>query len=396
MSESPAYRAAKAAHSVDHLFGSRALRMPGTYLGAVTFPRPRVGPWHYWWQAHLLDALVDAATRERLAGDHDRAASLRSRAHRLLRGMAVRSGGRVTNNLFFDDMAWLALALGRLREEDLEATGTCGKDVLSAGSSLMSRLDSGCDSNLGGGTWWNTTRDYKNTAATAPTALALVRTHRVAEARDHLNWLFDTLWDEERGAFLDGIRLVAAGSGTETTAVDRALYSYNSGPVLGAVLELAELTEDPEVRQLWADRAAAIVHGAAEQFTEEGPRGSPVLRTHGHGDGGLFMGILARYLGQAAASSLVGPDTRTVARHLVEETARALWCGRREFDPTEDFSEPGPQRYEGETVAVFSPEPARHSNEAQRVGAPVELGTQVQAWTVLEAAARLAWGSAVR
>lgn len=389
MSESPAYRAAKAAHSVDRLFGSRALRVPGTYLGAVAFPHPRVGPWHYWWQAHLLDALVDAAARERRAGHDDDAARLRSRAHRLLRGMAIRSGGRVTNNLFFDDMAWLALALGRLREEDLEATGTCGKDVLSAGSSLMNRLESGCDSNLGGGTWWNTTRDYKNTAATAPTALALLRTHRVAEARDQLNWLFDTLWDEERSAFLDGIRLVAAGSGTETTSVDRALYSYNSGPALGAVLELAELTRDPAERQLWLDRAAAIVHGAAKQFTVDGPHGKPVLRTHGGGDGGLFTGILARYLGQAASSELLDPDARAVARELVEETARALWDGRREFDPAEDFSKPVAQREEGETVAVFSPEPARHSNEAQRVGAPVELGTQVQAWTVLEAAALL-------
>lgn len=390
MSESPAYRAAKAAHSVDHLFGSRALPMPGTYLGAVAFPHPRMGPWHYWWQAHLLDALVDAAARERRAGSDDDAARLRSRAHRLLRGMAIRSGGRVTNNLFFDDMAWLALALGRLREEDLQATGACSKDVLSAGSSLMTRLQSGCDDNLGGGTWWNTTRDYKNTAATAPTALALLRTHHVAEARDQLTWLFDTLWDDGRGAFLDGIRLVAAGSGTETTSVDRALYSYNSGPVLGAVLELAEITEDTAERQSWLDRAAAIVHGAAQQFTEEGPHDKPVLRAHGGGDGGLFMGILARYLGEAASSPLLAPDARDLARELVEETAGALWEGRREFDPDEDFSKPGSRREEGETVAVFSPVPARHANEAQRVGAPVELGTQVQAWTVLEAAALLA------
>lgn len=389
MSESPAYRAAKAAHSVDHLFGSRALRVPGTYLGAVAFPHPRVGPWHYWWQAHLLDALVDAAARERRAGHDDDAARLRSRAHRLLRGMAIRSGGRVTNNLFFDDMAWLALALGRLREEEVEATGTCSRDVLSAGSSLISRLESGCDANLGGGTWWNTTRDYKNTAATAPTALALLRTHRVEAARELLTWLFDTLWDAERGAFLDGIRLVAAGSGTETTTVDRALYSYNSGPVLGAALELAELTEDPGERQLWLDRAAAVVHGAAKQFTVDGPHGKPVLRTHGGGDGGLFTGILARYLGRAASSELLDPGARNVARELVEETARALWEGRREFDPHEDFSVPGADRAKGETVAVFSPESARHANDAQRAGAPVELGTQVQAWTVLEAAARL-------
>ncbi|MGD4637782.1 hypothetical protein QT756_22400, partial [Xanthomonas citri pv. citri] len=103
MPESPAHRAATAARSVDRLFGSRAFRVPGTYLGAVAFPHPRRGPWHYWWQAHLLEAFVDAAARERLAGHDDAAAQARERAHQLRRGMAVHSGGRVTNNVFFDD-----------------------------------------------------------------------------------------------------------------------------------------------------------------------------------------------------------------------------------------------------------------------------------------------------
>ena len=55
---------------------------------------------------------------------------------------------------------------------------------------------------------------------------------------------FNTLFDAERGVFLDGIRMVAAGSGSEITAVDRHVYTYNSGPVLGAALELARVTDD--------------------------------------------------------------------------------------------------------------------------------------------------------
>lgn len=392
MSESPASRAAKAAHSVDHLFGSRALGIPGTYLGAVAFPHPRTGPWHYWWQAHLMDALVDAAARERRSGNDDAAAAARSRAHHLLRGMAVRSGGRVTFNVYYDDIAWLALALGRLRSEDVAATGRTTRAVLDAGSGVLAKLAGGCDGNLGGGTWWNTKREFKNTASTAPAALAMLRTHRVAEARELLSWLFDTLWDGERGVFLDGIRLLAAGSGTETTALDTRVFSYNGGPALGAVLELAKRTEDPGERELWLSRAADLVHGAAREFTEPGPHDTPVLRGHGGGDSGLFTGILGRYLGEAAASSLLDDEARDVARTLVTDTAQALWDGRREFDPSVDFSQPGvsANTVRGETVAMFSPDPARHANEAQRPGAPVELGTQVQAWTILEAAVRLA------
>ncbi|CAL8899775.1 glycoside hydrolase [Kocuria varians] len=387
MSESPAHRAAKAAHSVDHLFGSRAFRVPSTYLGAVAFPRPRRGPWHYWWQAHLMEAFVDAAARERLAGHADDAAWARSRAHLLLRGMAVHSGGRVTNNVFFDDMAWLALALGRLRHEDVAVTGNTSRAVQDDGVALARRLEAGCDANLGGGTWWNMTRDYKNTASTAPVALCFLRMHRTEQARELLTWLFDTLFDAERGVFLDGIRMVAAGSGVETTAVDPHVYTYNSGPVLGATLELADAVTDPEEKQLWLSRAAAIVHGAAREFTAEGPHGRPVLKGQGGGDAGLFTGILARYLGEAASSSELDPAARETARALVAATADALWDGRREFDPDEDFSRPGVRTEGGETVAVFSPEPSQHANDAQRAGAPVELSTQVQAWTVLEAAA---------
>ncbi|RLY94155.1 glycosidase [Kocuria tytonicola] len=388
MPESPAHRAATAARSVDRLFGSRAFRVPGTYLGAVAFPHPRRGPWHYWWQAHLMEAFVDAAARERLAGHHDDAARARSRAHQLLRGIAVHSGGRVTNNVFFDDMAWLALALGRLRHEDVTATGATTRAVQDDGVALARRLDAGCDGNLGGGAWWNMTRDYKNTASTAPVALTFLRMHRVAQARELLTWLFDTLFDAERGVFLDGIRMVAAGSGSEITAVDPHVYTYNSGPVLGAALELAEAVTDPDEKQLWLSRAAALVHGAAREFTVPGPHDRPVLKGQGGGDAGLFTGILARYLGDAAASSALDAEARGNARALVADTADALWDGRREFDPDEDFSRPGATG--GETVAVFSPEPSQHANQAQRTGAPVELSTQVQAWTVLEAAARSA------
>src|SRR5690606_23497549 len=93
-----AERADKAAHSVLELFGGRALGVPGTLLGAPAHPRPTSpkAPWHYWWQAHLLDALVDAGLRH--LDDPGRARRFRRAGHRLLRGITLRSGGRVTHN----------------------------------------------------------------------------------------------------------------------------------------------------------------------------------------------------------------------------------------------------------------------------------------------------------
>jgi hypothetical protein len=39
--------------------------------------------------------------------------------------------------------------------------------------------------------------------------------------------------------------------------------------------------------------------------------------------------------------------------------------------------------------AIFSSDPLQDADRTQRVGSPVQLSTQIQSWTILEAAARL-------
>ncbi|MFC4903147.1 glycoside hydrolase family 76 protein [Kocuria oceani] len=383
-------RADTAARSVRELFAGRALGVPGTLLGAPAHPRPRsrTAPWHYWWQAHLLDALVDAALRRR--DEPARAEEIRRDAHRLLRGITLRSGGRVTQNSYYDDMAWLLLAVGRLAALDRELTGRADVACLDAGRALLARIERGHTADLGGGVFWNTRHDVKNTASSAPAALAFVRTHRTEQARAVLGWLQENLWDPGRRVFHDGLILVAAGSGSEVTRRDERLFSYNSGPVLGALLELADAPgtgTDDRARLLGT--AADVVAGAAEAYGRPA-QGRRVLTTHGGGDGGLFSGILARYLAQAARHPDLAETARRTAAELVTGTADALWAGRREAEPA---TAPGgggaPSARTGGAVAVFSPDPAQPAGQAQRPGAPVELSTQVQAWTVLEAATRL-------
>ncbi|HST72063.1 MAG TPA: glycoside hydrolase family 76 protein [Kocuria rosea] len=389
----PAARADKAARSVRELFAGRALGVPGTLLGAPAHPRPesRRAPWHYWWQAHLLDAVVDAAVRHLAAGDRGRAQALRRDGHRLLRGVALRSGGRVDGNSYYDDMAWLLLAVGRLSALDRELAGRPDTACLDAGAALLARLEQGHTGDLGGGVFWNDRHDFKNTASSAPAALAFVRTHRPEQAAAVLRWLEDVLWEPRRKVYRDGVRLLAAGSGSEVTRLEEGVFSYNSGPVLGALLELADAPATgagERARLLGA--AADVVEGAAGAFTRE-LGGRLVLAGHGGGDAGLFTGILARYLADAARHPGLPEESRSAAAELVAATAEALWAGRREFDPAADFHAAGSPTpaAAGATVAIFSPDPARPADEAQRPGVRVELSTQVQAWTVLEAAARL-------
>ena len=63
-----ANRAASAEAAVRARHLKRLWGMPGTQLGVVAWPPVRkyrwFGVWHYWWQAHLLDCLVDAQLRD--------------------------------------------------------------------------------------------------------------------------------------------------------------------------------------------------------------------------------------------------------------------------------------------------------------------------------------------
>lgn len=379
-------RAALASRSVQSLFGRRLFGAPGTWIGATAFPHPTQfsDTWHYWWQAHLLDALVDAAQRENIMGLDSQ--PTRERAHRLMRAITLRSGGKVIFNNFYDDMAWLMLALGRFCDLEENAGGKTGS-IIKAGGELLKDIRAAHTLDLGGGMFWTRKRTYKNTATTGPAALIAARTHAPEECAELLKWLKNNLWDENKKVFQDGINIVTNKDGSQGVTWDKSVYTYNSGPVLGAALELAEQSTGPAAEQ-WADFAEQIVAGAHQEFgRDSGER--RVLKTHGSGDGGLFTGILVRYLAQAALCQALTPKTRELARSLVLDTADALWDGRREFDPGLDFNDPHAQPDPKRVVAIFSPDAQQHADAAQPVGRTVELGHQIQAWTTLEAAAAL-------
>ncbi|WP_052209688.1 glycoside hydrolase family 76 protein [Kocuria sp. ZOR0020] len=379
-------RAGLAARSVQSLFGERLFGIPGTWIGAVGFPHPTQfsTKWHYWWQAHLLDALVDAAQREATSGQD--AGPTRERAHRLLRSIALRSGGQVVFNNYYDDMSWLMLALGRFRHLEEDAGGKT-RHLTKAGSDLLKAIRDAHTGDLDGGVFWTRERTYKNTATTGPAALIAVRTHAAQECASLLSWLESHLWDASKGVFKDGINIVTDDDGSTGTKLEEAVYTYNSGPALAAAVELAQTSTGAEAKR-WATFAAQIIAGADKEFGRDmGNR--RVLKTHGSGDAGLFTGILVRYLAEAAESKALDPEDRATACRLVLDTADAFWAGRREFDPDLDFNDPQAQPDPARVVAIFSPNPLDHADTAQPVGRTVELGTQVQAWTALEAAARL-------
>ncbi|MBP3044761.1 glycosyl hydrolase [Arthrobacter jiangjiafuii] len=366
-------RASHAAASVTAAFARPVFGLPGTRLAAVQSPAPRrilPGPWHYWWQAHYVDALVDAALR----GAPDAAAQ----AQLAVRSIRLRNGLRATN-WFFDDMAWLALAVGRL--DSLQPDGRPGRtlpDTYQEGdggapaakarphpqmmAALTEALRSAHTPEFGGGLFWNRKRTFKNTPATAPAALHFARTGDRERAQSLVDWLNAVLLDPQRGLYLDGIKAAGPSGGT---VLEGAVFTYNQGPVLGALLELGGPAN--------LSRAAELIAAVRTRLTHPG---SAVLLTHGTGDAGLFTGILCRYLALAAVSATLPAEARKQAAELVSSTADAVWAGRAARNGH----------------SVFSPHPLEPAGQHYPAGAAVGLSTQLSAWIILEAAVRVERG----
>jgi predicted alpha-1,6-mannanase (GH76 family) len=319
--------------------------VPGTSLGRVRWPRvppTRPWPWHYWWQAHLLDCLVDAQLR---APRPERADTIAAVA----RTVRLRNLGSWTND-YFDDVAWFGLAVQR--------AGTLARrSARPALGAVVMQLRSGWTSDGGGGIWWRRGDDFKNAPANGPAAILLARGGHVGMAVSIADWVHDTLRDPATGLIRDGVR-VDPGGGIRAT--EDTTYTYCQGVHLGACVALA----DVDGHERWAARAAALLDAVTTHMV--GPDGVVPGYDDG-GDGGLFNGILVRYLADAA---LRRPELAAAAGRIVLASAAAAWEGRVEVAG-------GP---------VFAQDWRRRARVPRPGRAESDLSVQLSAWMLLEAA----------
>ena len=129
----------------------------------------RFGTWHYWWQAHLLDCLVDAQVRdpqpERRTQDQPADP----------RHIGCATTARWTND-YYDDMAWLALALER-------AGRLAGVERRRALPKLAEQFINAWVPEDGGGIPWRKQDQFFNAPANGPAGIFLARYGRPAAAR---------------------------------------------------------------------------------------------------------------------------------------------------------------------------------------------------------------------
>ena len=353
-----AARAAVAERSIRGRHLRRTPWAPGSRLAVLSWPahwRHRLWvEYGYWWQAHVLDCLIDAQLR---APDAERLRLIR----RLPRALRRRNYGRWLNR-YYDDAAWLALAMGR-SERLLGVDNGAARAVIA-----KTLYDAWRTDGPGGGIPWRRGDTFRNVPANGSMALVMARVGRIQRAGEAVDWIHDHLWDNESDLILEGLR---------PDARDSRVYTYNQGLVIGAELELVLAGRN-------ASRLDRLVAAAASNLSRDG-----VLHGCGGGDGGLFGGITVRYLA-AVARELPGTGEREVrirerARGLVLASAEAAWAHRAEtpegvfFGPEWDVPAVVPTRRGSVGHGGASSDPAER-----------DLSTQLGGWMLLEAAATLA------
>lgn len=346
--------AAEAAIAARHL--RRLWGIPGCRLGVVdwpaSYPQQVFITWDYWWQAHLIDCAVDAA---------DRAPTplRRVRIAEVARGLRIRNLTGWTNS-YYDDMAWLTLALDRAQHsQQLDYRGPV--------HILSSKLESGWNARHGA-IPWRVGVTFFNTPANGPAAIAFARSGLIPRATEIADWIAATLGDPATGLIFDGITFTG-----ETSALATTFYTYCQGVTIGLDTELAVRTG----HERFLDRAAKLIGAVENHLTDDG-----VIHGQGGGDGGLFAGILARYL--ALAAVMLPGDTsqarraRARAASMVLSSAEAAWSNRLEVDGNPIFGE------DWRRAAVVP------GTRTAAIVSERDLSVQLSGWMLMEAAARLA------
>ncbi|MDH6371881.1 putative alpha-1,6-mannanase (GH76 family) [Paenibacillus sp. PastF-3] len=235
---------------------------------------------YYWWQAHVIDILVDGYERS-----GDPAYSLRIKE--LSQSLAIYNGGTFLHN-YYDDMEWTALAL-------LRAHRVSGDEAyLSAVLDLWADIKTAWNDKLGGGMAWKKDQlDYKNTPANAPAAILAARLYELCHKQEDLEWALRiyewnqmNLVDPATGSVWDGMNRLGDGQ------IDFDWeFTYCQGVFLGAGLELYKNTGDARYLEDANRTAEACIERLCNPVTQ-------MLPDEGIDDTGLFKGILIRYFVQ--------------------------------------------------------------------------------------------------
>lgn len=262
-----------------------------------------------WMYAHYWDAVLDAAER--------RGANAFAGTARMFYELQSQRGWL---DGFYDDENWITLALLHAYKVTGDATYLAQAKVVFA--DIMNAWDTTCCGPHPGGMWWQKPTTNKVTAINAG---AVISASRLYQATNDASFLafgqkVYAYWstymvDPASGHVFDGID----NAGTINTAWS---FTYNEGLFIGAVVELARATGDASNLPL-AHKVASYMMAKEIETTSLG-----TILSDGKcsGDGEMFKGIGARYLGELYAAD----RSHTEYRDFLVRSADAAWTLARD------------------------------------------------------------------
>lgn len=280
-------------------YNERGRYYNATNAGDTTF--------NYWPQAHTLDVLIDAWLRTKNP-------QYVTAMNNWMVGVRVKNGNSLLNE-YYDDMEWSALAM--LRAYD----ATNDQRWLDATLTVWEDIKTGWNDTMGGGiAWRKAQRYYKNTPANAPAIILAARLYQRLKRPADLEWAKKiyvwqkkTLVNATSGLVYDGIN--DKNDGVLNT---KWKFTYCQGVWIGGALELYRITKDP-VYLTDATKTADFVLSDSTLTT------NGLLRDEGKGDGGLFKGVLVRYLTQLILEPTLPRPQRNRYAEFLKTNAETLW-----------------------------------------------------------------------
>lgn len=308
---------------------------------------------HYWWNAHFIDCMIDQAVRKRTLErlepaqraalstpivpvetiqvtsaeqpDHLPTTSFSSndvvdRIQRLVRTLYCRNYCGIVNE-YYDDMAWMALALQR------------GQNLLQCNyRKLLRVLDKEFEQawlpQWGGGVRWRKEPHeyFFNSPTAGSVGIHSLRSGNIGRAEEISDWVHEHLYDPDEHCIWDGKKVeVHADSTYQYTDVTKDIYTYNQGLILALEWGLYCHGSYAGRNHFRSVTITHLIHTIDATLCDT----QGVLRGHGGEDGGLFAGILARYLAEfvctVCESDTEFIDAAQIARRIVMSSASAAY-----------------------------------------------------------------------
>jgi predicted alpha-1,6-mannanase (GH76 family) len=257
---------------------------------------------NYWPNAHALDVLTDIYLR---TGD----AAVKTRMDDLHDGMKAKNGNTYLNH-FYDDMEWMALACLRAYEATGDARYKATAEL------LWNDIKGGWDEMWGGGIYWTKDRQNKNTPANAPASIIASRMYQLNRNGEDLEWA-KKIYQWQKTNLVDPVSgLVWDGLDATGTNKDWK-FTYNQGVFIGAAVELYKLTGESVYIN---DALKTANNSLGAEITSNN-----IMKDEGGGDGGLFKGILVRYMMLLITDGSLSSTDASKFINYLQLNAQTMW-----------------------------------------------------------------------